>query len=192
MKILHLKELIDYIPKCIICKKDMYLFIKGTIVSKKHVFTGKKISIKTKMENGHILSENKTYPFSIRVSDSLILEGQEFLTTLFKHWTYVNKRCNTCDFIIGTMYNAPYDVNASLRDNLFPNLKLSVERVAYTMPGGKNALIEKKYYDPASFLNERTRIEINNKPLPPFPFEFGSVNGLKQLTNRLLTIRTFQ
>lgn len=192
MKKLLLKELNEYIPKCIICKKDMYIFIKGNIQSRKHVFTGKKISIKTKIEQGHMMSGNKDYPFIIRMSDSEILEGQEFFSNLFKNWTYVNKRCSTCDFIIGTIQNGDYGEPMFPTSNIFPSMKLSKEKVSYTMPGGKNVTIEKKYYDPATFLNEHIKIEINNKPLPPFPFEFAAVNGLKQLNTRLLTIRTFQ
>lgn len=188
MKKFTIKELVEYIPKCIICQKDMYISIKGNIQSQKHRFTGKKVSLTTKVQDDALVSVGKDL-FTIDLNTSEIITGAEFFNSLMNSWLYVNKRCRTCDFLISNIYN---DFDTIVARTHFPKLKLQNEQISYTMPGGKIVKILKSYYDDNTMLGSMTRITINNKLLPPFPFDFTAIHGLKQLNNRLLTIRTFQ
>lgn len=188
MKTFTLKELINYIPTCIICSKQLVLAINGNIKSSKQRYTGKNISVKTKVKDSILESANKNYNLSISLDDGEIIEGVELVNNLMTGWMYVKKQCKTCCLTINTTYN-----DGNLKNvKIFPPLKLTSEDLSYTMPGGKEVKIYKQYYDDQTMLGERTQITINGKLLPPFPFYFDKIDDLKHLNKRLLTVRTFQ
>lgn len=188
MKTFTLKELINYIPTCIICGKQLMLSINGNIKTSKQKWTGKNISIKTKIKDSVLESTSKNYTLSVNLDNNEIVEGGELINNLMTSWMYVNKQCKTCCLTVNTTYNDGNTKNTTA----FPTVKLTSESLGYTMPGGKEVKIFKHYYDDQTMLGERTQITISGKLLPAIPFYFDKIDNLKHLNKRILTIRTFQ
>lgn len=196
-----LKELNEYIPHCIICGKDMHLKISGSLTKPSHfhssgnttVLYSARTSIKLKsfLKDGLLhFKDTKDANIAILVDPDTnkVIEGMDLLKALSSNWIYLNKNCQTCDCNIATMYT---NKEAAKLEN-FPPLKLTSEKLHYTMKRGKTVFIMKSFYDDATLLGSRTNVLINGKPIKEINLDLSRYKNLEQLNNRLATIMVFQ
>jgi hypothetical protein len=97
----------------------------------------------------------------------------------------IKKDCTTCHFKICTSCT-----KASARNgNNFPQLTLSSEEAHYTLKGGKDIQINKYYFSAQN--DQVANIRLNNRYLPPMPWDFSKFQDLEHMNKRLSTIILF-
>lgn len=180
----NFQELIDYVPSCLICGKEMEIHFDGQL-SWNH---REQVHFKFQIKDGLLYSrKHKKYSVIIDPKTNLILEGVDLVNKLMTNWMSVYKTCWTCKFRIGTQYNKG---NLKKQDT-FPPLTLVSEELSYTLKRGKAVDIHQTYYDDSSLLGIRVWITVNHRPVKSLFVDFNKFKDLDQLNKRLSTIMTF-
>jgi hypothetical protein len=140
------------------------------------------IRLKMVVKDGILCSKHKNHSVSIELKTNNIIYGQDIANRLMINQTNVWKVCKTCHFKICTTY--PKGVIK--KENCFPALTLYSEELNYTLRGGKNLYIMKYSSD-----GNTATIRMDNKYLPPVPWDFDKFKDLEHLNKRLDTIKLF-
>jgi len=179
-----LQELLDHVPQCIICGKDMNVHLDGHL----RQWYQDGVHFKFEMKDGLLCSKkHKKYSVIIEPKSNLILEGQEVVNNLMVNWITVYKTCWTCKCTVSTRYNSGH----RKKTDVFPPLSLTGEELSYTLRRGKSVDISQTYYDDSSLLGVRTNIVVNHRMVTPRYFDFSKYKNLEQVNNRIATILTF-
>lgn len=141
------------------------------------------IRLKMHLKDGILRSKHKKHSISIELATNLIIDGQDIVNRLRANYTHVNKICPTCHFKI----QAVYKEGSIKKENCFPPLTLHNEELHYTMKGGKSVDIQKHY----GLNTNSATIRLENKYLPPVPWDFDKFKDLAHLNKRLATIKLF-
>lgn len=185
-----LQELVDYIPQCILCNKDMPITINASLsaaLPAKKYASSEHVNLKTEIKDGVARSKNKKYSLSVELATNKIIDGIDLVNRMQNSWTYVNKCCPTCHFKISTVYGT----NAQKKEHCFPALTLQNEELSYTLKRGRRVFISKRYYDHNTQQHHLASIRLDQKYLPEMPLDFAKFTGLTQLNHRLATLITF-
>lgn len=186
-----IKEFIDYIPNCILCKKEMQIAIHAIRKSEKN-WNYDNIHIKTSVIDNMIISKNKDYKLEINMYDNTIVSGSEFISSIENNTIDVNKSCKTCNFKIKAIHNSKYTSRTKTNKiENFPSLVLAKEELYYTRNGGKNVVIV-KYHPPSYDASANMWITINNKKIQSFNLDLSKLKDLDHLNSKLSTLITFQ
>lgn len=175
----------NYIPKCLICGKDMIISIngsKGAITSHNY----NTINIKMDLNENLLVSKNKNYQLSINIDDNTICDGQTLIESMSVRSINLNKNCSTCFFKI----KAINDSIDKIRAGIFPSILLDKEELHYTKTKGRsvNIINYRSLWD----LSHHTDINIDNKRVKSYNFDLSKFKNLTHLNNRLSTLITFQ
>jgi hypothetical protein len=184
-----LKELLDYIPNCILCHKPLRIVIEGrlsmVLPSKPRWGSGNEVvSLKLFPKDGILSSKHKNHSVAIELETNNIIDGQDLVNRMTPSQTYVKKNCPTCHFKIQTSY-IKGDIK---KENCFPVLTMYSEELHYTRKGGKDVFINKYHQADGS----KVSIRLDGKYLPPVPLDFDKFIDLAHLNKRIDTIRLFQ
>lgn len=182
-----LSELYAYVPTCLICAKDLYVSIEGTIypvAANKPRFSrgGQKVHFKVSLEKDIVIAKSTNDTIRLDVNSNKILEGCDLVNRMLANQISVNKKCSTCHFKINTQYGSN-----TKRESYFPPMTLRSEELHYTLRGGKRVSIDKYYYDH----NSTIHFKLDGKYLPPVPFEFNKIKNITHLNKRIATIVLF-
>jgi len=182
-----LKELVNYIPNCLVCGKQMMIIIKGHILpNSQNRFNG--YYTRLIVNNNQIVSRNKKHNITVNLDTNEFIDGKEVIYNLKQNWIYLNKTCRTCRFDISTVYRSGQQGDK----NYFPTFLLDSETISYTWKNGKQIYIVKYHNIGVSVLSDSvTQISVNNKWLPSIPFDFSKFSKLSQLNNRISTLLVF-
>jgi len=194
-----IQDLIDYIPNCIICRKEMIISIEGVILpllpSKNQYAKKENVQMILFLKDGIVRTKKRNLSLAIKAEDNFIIDGQDIVSRLMINWTYVKKICSTCNFKINTVID--YKEGVIKKQNYFPPLIIDHEVLQYTFKGGKKVHIT-KYYNDYYYNNrvlpsrsEAVTIRLNDKSLPPVPLDLDKFKNLDQLNKRLSTIILF-
>lgn len=190
-----LQEYVDYVPTCLICKKEMRVSLTGTMQAtpvsgqKRWASSRKSLDIKFDIKEGVLVSKHKTHKLSMKLDDNSLVEGEDIVARLTSKLTFVKKSCQTCHVKIQANCSNPQ----FKKEKRFPALTLHSEELHFTMRGGKDLNVTKYYGSNDSSETEKSAsIQINYKYLPPVPFDFNKFNSFEQLTRRISTIVLFQ
>lgn len=191
-----LQELIDYVPNCIICGKQLMIHLYGNVktdLSLSGYYFSPSQHFHLKMKDNLLIGKNKNYSITINPKNNSIISNQELFDNLVLSWISVTKKCNTCRCIIKTRYNDDIIVN----NKKFPKLTLTNEDLWFTRKREKSVSISQSYYD-NSLLGIRVYIIINNKIISdptnvgmPLFINFDQFKNLNSLNKRISTILTF-
>lgn len=186
-----LQELIDYVPNCIICGKEMEIHVDGQLVPSlpaKQWYGREPVHLSLQLKEGKLRSKkHKKYTLIIDPTDNHIVDGQDFVNRLMVNWITVYKKCWTCRFRINTGYNKGH----IKKQEKFPYLTLSSEEISYFRRHGKSVGIHQTYYDDSALLGIRSYITVGGKPVKSLYVDFNKFKDLDQLNKRLATILTF-
>ncbi len=196
----NLQELMDYIPNCIICKKEMVLSMEGRIArvkdnkKPKHwndggTWTMLKTRAKNELVHDDLLHfRNTKYHISIEPQRNKIIDGLDIAQRI--NIFNINKVCRTCDFKIQAM------AESCGNSTHFPTTRLERETLNFTMRGGKMVRMYRSYRNlraPGVPPKEvSTQIYINDHMLPDLPLEFSKIRDIGQLTRKIKTAVVFQ
>lgn len=179
------QDLLNYIPTCVLCGKDMPLLIEGgiSIVSgQRFSSSDERMRITMQSKDGILYSKNKKYPINVDIVSGKLINGADIFSRLRIDYAKYLKSCTTCDFKIECVSPKKPE------KDLFPVLHLKSERIHYTLRGGKEVEINKSYYNDAGTAS----IRINKKYLPPMPgLDFHKFKDLDHLNQRLGTLIVF-
>jgi|SRR6185436_4365103 len=194
-----IKKYINYIPRCLICNKEMQLYIQGT--ERKTFWRFDCVYIKTCISDNLLISKSKKYPLIIDINDNRILTGNEIISAIdIKEYSvvYLNKTCSTCKFIIEASYvHPPLNITNSINesspplcreDGYFPTVFLDQEELCYTRNRGKNISIKRQHYSQLA----RTSLTVDGKSVKCFDLDLSKFNNLNHLNSRISTLLTFQ
>lgn len=145
------------------------------------------VRLKLELNDGILRSKHKSYSISIEIATNNIIDGQELINRLQPGNTHVRKMCPTCHFKI----NTGYGTGSTKKQNCFPALTMQSEELHYTLKGGKDVQISKYYRSGDPDKGRSATIRLNNKYLPPVPFDFNKFSDLEHLNKRLDTIILF-
>ena len=195
MKIFEtLQELINYIPHCVICGKEMKLSIEGyvTPVSPSKPKFGKgsqRVYLKLELKDDILRCKQDSLNLAIEAATNKLIDGEELVNRLMLHTINVKKCCPTCVFKSVSVYGAGH----TKKTHCFPPLTLQSEELNYTMRGGKRCLITKHYLSTNSSDEEANCvIWFDRVPLQPIPLDFSKLTSLEQLNKKIKTIVVFQ
>lgn len=185
------KELMDYVPNCIICGKLLQIHLKGSIrVIKTNVgnenWTLEKIHFHLKMKDELLVGNYKKHSIAINPIDNKIVLGLGIIQHLLISWTWVSKKCSTCRCEVTSKFignNKDFDK--------FPPLTLTNEELSFTRKREKAISIAQNYYADPPPSGVRTFILINNKPIKPLYIDFNQFKNLDHLNKRLSTMLVF-
>jgi hypothetical protein len=185
-----LEELENYIPNCIICGKHLQLFISGRLnavsPAKPRWGSGQEqIRLPMVLKEGVFRSKHKNHSVSVEYSSNHIIDGQDIVNRL--RFVEAEKNCPTCHFKI----LAKAKDGQGHKENCLPPLTISHEELHYTMKGGKPIRITKYYGTGDTLRGESATIRIDNKFLPPVPWDFDKFKDLAHLNKRIATIKMF-
>ncbi len=186
-----IQELVNYVPNCLICKKEMQVSLSTYLSSndpKRRVNSRESVSLRFELENCILHSKHKSYQLKIDTITNVILEGQDLADRFTTESTYIKKKCPTCHLKIETICS-----NGTIKkEKRFPDLTLRHEELHFTMRGGKDLSVSKYYSTNTSPEGDsQAQIMLNHKYLPPVPFDFNKFNSFEQLVNRINTIVLF-
>lgn len=177
MKQFHtLRELVDYIPNCVVCGKIMLFSIEG-------LGFNKEVYIKLSLKDSILRSKSIQSSLSINVDTNEIIDGGTFLNALYNDTIKVIKKCRTCNFTI--MSGSQKE---SRKTNEFPILHLLTEELIFT---GKKADLITVYKYHNSMRDGKASIFSQGKFLPQMPFDFAKFTNLKQIVRRIKTLKVF-
>ena len=184
----HLQDLLDYIPNCIICGKPMQIKLNNPY--------GKTIALVSR--DGFVVSREftkKPIEECSVVIDPLtnkIIKGATHIDNMLKHQLYVYKKCRTCRFIISLLHEA----GSTKYPKFFPSLPIVSEHIEYRRKKSKEIDIQKFYTFKGSYLyQDRLLFVIDGKQLTNIRFDdfhFNKIKNLKHLNRQIKTILTFQ
>lgn len=176
------QELIDYVPNCLICGKQLELHLNGRV-------TTSKLHFRLKIKDNQIIGKNKNYLININPADNQIILGQEIVNELLHSYVTVIKKCYTCRCIITTTYNGAALETYAKSYKTFPHLTLYREEMYFTRANNKRVNISQIYYN--SGLSNINQITVDNKPIKPIYINFNQFKNLDHLNQRLSTMLTF-
>lgn len=178
----NFKELIDYVPNCLICGKQLGVHLFGC-----YAFHNLRFSLKVK--DGALVGKYKDRAIAINITDNSIILGQDTINQLMTNWVTVYKKCSTCRCTITTQYAVGYGGTGIIKKHKnFPSLTLKSEEIHFTRKRNKLVSIAQTYYDAPAI---STFILINNKTVNPLYMDFNKFKNLNHLNERLSTILTF-
>ncbi len=184
-----LNDLNNYVPNCVICSKPMHISITGIATgpaNKPRWGSGSEsIRVKFELKEGILRSKNEKHKMSIEMATNAIIEGADLISRLLS--ANVTKGCPTCHFKINTGWGH----HTEKKENCFPALTIESEELHYTLKGGKDIQISKYYRASDPERSQTATIRLNNKYLPPIPFDFNKFSDLEHLNKRLDTIILF-
>jgi hypothetical protein len=183
-----LKELLDYVPNCLICGKGMVISIEGmfSAVDKSKPRWGSgwdPFKVRLVLEDNVLNTKHKNHKISINPHNNEVIIGNDLVTRIVFNSTKVIKICNTCVFKIIT------NCDAQNLKNKFPTLTLKKEELSFTKKGGKAIQIN-SYYELGNSL-ARTFVYINKKSMPELTIDFSKISNFEHLNRRIDTIITF-
>lgn len=191
-----LQELLDYIPKCILCGKDMELRITGGVPSRQtseNYWKNNDVCLKMFLLEDKLHSKKcKDYSLSVSPITNLITSGKNLISDMVsRSYSRVtaNKKCRTCFFQISTAYSR--DKETPKLRNYFPALTMQTEELHYTMKKGKSVKLY-KYYRSDSLTGENTNISVNFRSLKSIPLDFSKIHNMEHLNNKIKTLMVFQ
>lgn len=189
----NFKELIDYIPNCIICGKQLDLHLNGRI-EQKSLITNKwntinHIHFRLKLKDGYLVGKHKEHSFTINTLDNHIISGKDTVSALLRAHPTVNKKCYTCHFVITTESPSITVANYMISNyKNFPPLTLKSEEIYFTRKREKPVSINQIYFEDAI---TQTRIIVGHKPVRSVYIDFNKIKDLNHLNSKLSTILTF-
>ena len=186
-----LQELINYIPTCVICGKDMKLSIAGyvsAIAPSKPKWGGgtERIYLKMELKDGILHCKHKSFNVAIETATNHLIDGGELINRLMLNTINVKKCCPTCVF----KSMCTYQEGNTKKTNCFPHLILRTEELNYTMRGGKRCMIM-KHHNVTDKNEPHCYISINNISLQPVPLDFTKLTSLEQINKKVKTITVF-
>lgn len=182
----NLQQLVDYVPNCFICNKQLGVSITTNLATtKKKDWPAKHLNIRLESNDGLLQSMHKTAKLTINPVDNTVTEGVDLVKEMIYPSSYVNKNCPTCHLKVQTNM---VDPGKGKRDG-FPRLILAREELHFTMKGGKGVFVS-KYYS-TNQEEEVAYIRVNGKHLPPLPFDFNKFSSLENLVKRINTLIVF-
>lgn len=184
----NLQQLIDYVPNCFICNKELGITITTNLASSngsKKNWPQKHLNIRLEKKDGLLQSMHKTAKLVINPEDNSIVEGMDLVKDMIYPSSYVNKNCPTCHLKVQT---SMVDPGKGKRTN-FPALTLGREELHFTMKGGKGVTVNKYYSSYQE--NDLAYIRVSSKTLPPLPFDFNKFNDFEHLVKRISTLIVF-
>lgn len=187
-----LQELIDYIPKCVICQKDMKIAIEGylnPVGSKKPRWSSgtERVYFKLEYKDGILRSKHKSHSLAIEASTNKLIDGEDLVNRLMTQTINVKKCCPTCVFKSVSVYQA----GNTKKTNSFPPMTLRSEELNYTMKGGKRVNITKYYEFNKPDEEAKCFISYNGSSLSPIALDFRKLTDLDQINKKIKTIVTF-
>jgi hypothetical protein len=180
------QELLNYIPNCILCGKEMSLLIEGTMsnalaATSQHYMRDERLRVLLERKDNILYSKRNKHSITLEIDSGKIIDGKEIFSRMRMDYTNFTKFCNTCDFKILSQ------ITQLSKGDYFPILRWRNERLHYTLRGGREVEITRGHYDP-----QKSSVRINKKFLPPMPgLEFSKFTNLDQLNQRLSTIIVF-
>jgi hypothetical protein len=181
------QELMDYVPNCIICGKQLELFLRGKLRGDP---IDKQLNFHLKIKNGNIIGKNKNYSFTINPIDNQIIDGQEVVSNLLGNWfMFVSKKCSTCHCIINTQHCVNIKNYMISNYKKLPPLTLKNEEIFYTRKREKATSIYQRYNDNGVLI--QSIISINYKKINIPYINLNHFKTLDHLNERLSTILTF-
>ena len=193
-----IKSLHEYIPQCILCKKEMQIIIDGHFVQSATssiefihpiISPGNRIHniFYLNIKNNLFVFKSKHYQFSID-NDNKIIEGLDIVNNLTINPFYIIKKCKTCNFMSKFKWNG---VNMKTI-YFFPPLVQDYECIKYTKNKGKSINIF-NYNDKWNAKNRLSNLYIDGKyiDIQDLCIDFSKIKNLKHLNNKISTILTF-
>jgi len=190
------QEFAEYLPNCLICGKELNFSINGTItplnvVQSRYAHGNEHIKLRMNLKDGLLQATHKRHNVYVELATGKVVEGQDLFDRFYMDSVIVMKTCGTCDFKLETW------TAQNLGKGQFPIVSLRNERLHYTLKGGKDVEIVKRYHPnvrPEIQKNTSVSIKIANKYIPEilFDFEFSKFKNLAHLNQRLGTILLFQ
>lgn len=175
-----IKEFINYIPKCLLCEKDMTIYISGFVESKS-------LYIEIIFSEEMVVSKNKNYQLIINPNNNLIIVDNQLILKMSRI-IHLDKSCKTCNFKIQS--HSLFDPKRE--HGHFPPMILSKENINYTRKRGKNIDITKYYSMYNDEADSKTYILIDNKEIKYFNLDLSKFKNLRHLNSRISTLITFQ
>lgn len=173
-----IKQFIDYIPHCIICRKDMqHNMMLHCATEQSSRVIGKTI-IPVAVVDDYLVSKKPKYNIKFDIFSNEI-QGEEKVINFIRKID-ITKYCNTCDLKI-----LSWDVN--LHRKVLAPIRIQQESLHYTLKGGRKLQIFKSYNSDRISLT----IYLNNRRLPDLPFDFDKFVDLDQLNKRINTLLLF-
>lgn len=196
----NLQRLMDYIPNCVVCKKEMVLSIEGRLERVKNNKKPKRwnsggtwVILRTRTKNELIHDDllhfrSTKHLISVEPTRNKIINGLDVAQRLT--FFNVSKMCRTCDFKIHAK------AESCGNSTHLPTLRLETESLNFTMKGGKKVRMYRAYrridpypHEPAEIT---TQIYVENHLLPPLPLEFSKIKDINHLTRKIKTAIVFQ
>jgi hypothetical protein len=188
-----LQELIDYIPKCVICQKEMKLSIEGYLAPidprKPRWGSGsERVYFKLQYKDGILRSKHKNHSLSIEAATNKLIDGEDMINRLMINSIHAKKCCPTCAFKSYSVYQA----GNTKKTHHFPPMMLQSEELSYTLKGGKRVNIMKHHNFSDKDEEAKCYINYNGTMLPPIALDFNKLSDLEQINRKIKTIVTFQ
>jgi hypothetical protein len=197
LKFNSIQELLNYVPSCLVCGKNMEAHIYGHLSTTWSSRIDDRVFLRFEMKDGLLCSRrHNKHSIILDPSTNLVLEGTDTVSKLMTSWINFYTTCWTCNFKISTEYKPG---NARRKD-IFPALTLTSEELSYTLKRQRGVHIQQTYYEDnrnypgestSKSHNSRTWITVNNKVVKPMYVDFNKFKDVDQLNKRLFTIMTF-
>lgn len=185
-----LQELIDYLPHCIICGKNMILYCSGIMkTGYKDIYKGGyNLCLELFKKDDFFVAKNSKVNFVINSKDNKIIEGTDIVNQFMTSRMYVTTKCKTCRCYTRSLYNK----GCLKYPEFFPKIPLVEEELGFTLSKGKNISIVNSSWGPKLESVNRHIIMINASMLDlNLDLEFSKIKNLSHLIKKINMILTF-
>lgn len=193
----NLQQLVNYVPNCLICGKQIPILIQGRWFYPPDVDVFK--SIKTTVQDDCLLARHRKFDFKINLSNNKIIHGEEYFKDILKSRMFVFKKCSSCHIYVTLSPILENPVQAKIsKFSIFPTLAIDTEEVQFTTKGGKKLFLHKDYHKSYSsyqvFPEGIISLSVNNKRqhIPNEYLNLEKIKDFSSLKNKISTILTFQ
>jgi len=192
-----LQQVLEYIPHCIICKKELELRVVGSIPSRtnQQYFHRQSVCLKMFMLEDRLHSRRcKDFSLIVNPADNQMSSGKNLINDMLADsWSGISviKKCKTCNFSITARHTNSGSKQSQKMDK-FPSVELYSEELHYTMKKEKPVRIHKIYQNSARMTGESTIITVNHRQLREFNLDLSKIQDLNHLNNKIKTVMVFQ
>ncbi len=163
---MKLKEAIEYFPNCILCGKELKLFLSGYDTARVY------------LEKADNLLKNNKLDIKIDINDNKIINGHKIINSTFNNY-FLKKSCTTCR--CNVTFFAEHNITSS-----FPEVTIHSEEIHFFDKGSDIRVTN--YKNKASIYWRKTK---KSQSLP-VTFNFQTINNLTALKKKIHTIQLFQ
>lgn len=182
---IFVKEILEANKSCLICNKDLILYLEGMIYDKSS-FAKIDIVFKSKLEDNILTFYNSKFNFSVDIDSNLVVKNKDVFDSIHVNDSELYKSCKTCHYIIRYSRSTKYE--DVLNAKLFYKFYKYVSHIRFDLKRDHIVIVNYVNNDPNK---HNSILTINKRQLKCDYIDFEKIKDFKALKKRICLLKTF-